>query len=353
MLCISYRENGDLMDNLSEKKWLSPIKWERTSLQQNGYRGPKQYDFLGRLQPHEVTYTVFKAYGIDRFWKPNPAATYSMDYSLQTPPIKIDDKGMTDDLARSVWSQLANQNTNLALLFKERQQTVDMVTGYVQDLIRYKKKFLKSIKKAYKHNDHNLLASKWLEYRYGWTPMLSDIENLVNKPLGHPSMRISGSLTRQAFIQFQHPNRADVEDYYVRINRKASCYITPRNVAQVTAQQYGISNLGLTAWELVPYSFVADWVLDVGGYLEHLGALSGLNVHSACNSLNAYHKSIIVVPANSNISKGTVIRTTKTGGRSLGLPSYPNPLVPSNGLNLNRFFDAAALLKGLFKEPRG
>lgn len=341
------------MDDVNEKRWLSPIKWERTICQQNGYRGPKQYNIFGGLSPHEVTYNVTKIRGIDRFWKPNPAATYSMDYALQTPPVKLDENGMLDDLSRRVWSQLANQNTNLALLFKERQQTVDMVTGYVQDLIQYKKKFLKSIKKAYKRNDHRLVASKWLEYRYGWTPLLSDIENLVNKPLGHPSMRISASMSRQAYIQYQHPNRADIEDYYVRVSRSASCYITPRNVTQITAQQYGISNLGLTAWELVPYSFVADWVFDIGGYLEHLGALSGLDVHSACRSRNAYTKSIIVVPENSNISRGVQVRTTKTGGRSLGLPSYPNPLVPSNGLNLNRFFDAASLLRGLFKEPRG
>lgn len=341
------------MDDLFEKKWLSPIKWERTSLQQTGYRGPRQYDALGRLQPHEVTYNVSKTTGIDRLWKPNPAATYSMDYSLQTPPVDIDERGMVDDLARRVWSQLANQNVNLAILFKERQQTVDMVTGYVNDLIRYKKKFLKSMKAAYKHNDHNLAASKWLEYRYGWTPMLSDIENLISKPLGHPSMRISASMMRHGFTKFHHPNRSEIEDYYVQVSRNASCYITPRDVAMVTAQQYGISNLALTAWELVPYSFVADWVLDVGGYLEHLGALSGLDVHSACRSRNVYVRSVMIVPETSSTSQGTVIRNTKTGGRSLGLPSYPNPLVPSNGLNLNRFFDAAALLKGLFKEPRG
>lgn len=341
------------MDDINEKKWLSRIKWERTSFQQNGYRGPKQYDSIGRLTPHEVSYNVTKIRGIDRYWLPNPAATYSMDYSLQQPPIDLDERGMLDDLSRRVWSQLANQNSNLLLLFKERQQTVDMVTGYVQDLIRYKKKFLKSVKKAYNRNDHNLVADKWLEYRYGWTPMLSDIETLINKPLGHPSMRIAASMSRQAFTQYRHPNGQDVEDYYLRVSRNASCYITPRNVAMATAQQYGIANLGLTAWELVPYSFVADWIFDVGGYLEHLGALSGLDVHSACRSRNAYVKSVRIVPANSNISQGTVVRTTKTGGRSLGLPSYPNPLVPSNGLNLNRFFDAAALLKGLFKESRG
>lgn len=341
------------MNDIDEKRWLTPIKWERTSYQQNGYRGPRQYNSLGMLAPHEVTYNVTKIHGIDRFWLPNPAATFSMDYSLQTPPVFLDEKGMSDDLSRRVWSQLANQNSNLLLLFKERQQTVDMVTDYVQDLIRYKKKFLKSVRKAYDRNDHKLVANKWLEYRYGWTPLISDIENLVNKPLGHPSMRISASISRQAFTQFRHPNREEIEDYYIRVDRNASCYITPRDVAMVTAQQYGISNLGLTAWELVPYSFVADWILDIGGYLEHLGALSGLDVHSACHSRNAYVKSILIVPSNSNISQGTKVRTSKTGGRSLGLPSYPNPLVPSNGLNLNRFFDAAALLRGLFKEPRG
>lgn len=303
--------------------------------------------------PNPVTYATSKTYGVDRYWLSNPKWTDSVDYSLQTPPIDLDESGLADDIARKMWSKLANQNSNLVLLFKERQQTLDMVTGYVMDLVRYKKNFLKSVKKAYNRNDHNLVANKWLEYRYGWTPMLSDIDNLINKPLGHPSMRISASGTRQAFTQFQHPNRGDIEDYYVRVRRNASCYVSPRDVAMVTAQQYGISNIGLTAWELVPYSFVADWVLDVGGYLEHLGALSGLDVHLACQSREVITKSVRITPATKTFSQGTHIQNTKTGSRSLGLPSYPNPLVPSNGLNLNRFFDAAALLKGLFKDSRG
>jgi hypothetical protein len=42
----------------------------------------------------------------------------------------------------------------------------------------------------------------------------------------------------------------------------------------------GISNPLLLAWELVPYSFVVDWFLPIGNYLESLDATNGLTFES-------------------------------------------------------------------------
>jgi hypothetical protein len=41
--------------------------------------------------------------------------------------------------------------------------------------------------------------------------------------------------------------------------------------------QVGISNPLLLAWELVPYSFVIDWLIPVGDYLGRLDSLNGVS----------------------------------------------------------------------------
>jgi hypothetical protein len=46
--------------------------------------------------------------------------------------------------------------------------------------------------------------------------------------------------------------------------------------ALANAKELGITNPALVAWELVPFSFVADWFLPIGNFLGFLDATLGL-----------------------------------------------------------------------------
>jgi len=48
--------------------------------------------------------------------------------------------------------------------------------------------------------------------------------------------------------------------------------------AAIIGSASGISNPLLLAWELIPYSFVFDWLLPVGNYLEGLTAYDGFRL---------------------------------------------------------------------------
>lgn len=43
-------------------------------------------------------------------------------------------------------------------------------------------------------------------------------------------------------------------------------------------QQLGVTNPALFAWEVIPFSFVFDWFVGVGDYLEGLTALHGIEL---------------------------------------------------------------------------
>ena len=47
-----------------------------------------------------------------------------------------------------------------------------------------------------------------------------------------------------------------------------------------TAKKFGLSTVLPTMWELVPLSWVADYFIGIGDYLENLFAWQGLDFHS-------------------------------------------------------------------------
>ncbi len=121
------------------------------------------------------------------------------------------------------------------------------------------------------------VSSTWLALQYGWKPLLQDIKNSaeafeaisapprVNKirvshtirKAGNPSASPSASVGTG---KFTHTKR-----YTVTISESLS---VPRSL--------GLLDPLAVAWELVPFSFVADWFLPIGSYFE---AVSGLPPH--------------------------------------------------------------------------
>jgi hypothetical protein len=70
---------------------------------------------------------------------------------------------------------------------------------------------------------------------------------------------------------------------YKRTTR-VKIYLEVVNPNLHTIQQMGLTNPLVVAWELIPFSFVADWFIQVGDYLTALTALQGLTVRKALHS---------------------------------------------------------------------
>ena len=281
-----------------------------------------------------------------------------MAWSSGFPPfLSPDDRRALQGEAAAKWySELANTNALLPLMFKERQKTVDLVAKKVLYFARIRKNFVAGMLKHLKGDKkarHEIMESKWLEYRYGWLPTLADINTLLNQPLGLPSARVYA----RRFKTINYDNGRDgssLERLVANGNFYESygAYVYPKGVNMQVATQYGIANPALVLWEMVPFSFAVDWFLDIGGYLESLGALNGLEIDDYWRT---YGGSIHVVKsfkANTSYSGGysNLYQTNATRIKERAV--YPNPLVPSNGLNLTRFFDAVALVDTMFGKSK-
>lgn len=345
MVDISDRDEKTYVFNGTLKFLTSHVTWSRT-----GYRGPRMYDKLGNLVCHPVTYE--KAHKIAKPQRHADTGSPVSEVPFKVPGFMFGHSGYSrqqiqDDVSRKIWGDLANTNALLPLMMIERQKTLDMVTEKVLGLVKIKRSFLKELRRHYKGNDNKIVHQKWLEYRYGWLPTIMDINTLANKPLGLPGTLVTAYKGRSYDVQFRELDTTYNQNG--RMKASSSVLALPKNPFMKTASQYGIANPSLVAWELLPYSFVVDWVFDFGGYFEHLGAVTGLDIFGATNSWEHTFHQESFTKSRPGLTSCYGSWKGKNGQRSLGLLPYPNPFIPSNGMNLLRFFDAVSLLRSLFK----
>lgn len=321
-----------------------------TNQTRTGYRGKRTYTKLGNLAAHPVLWEKTRR-------TCRPIADSSSGSPVSSVPVKSpgflggNAQSLINEATISFYEKAANTNALLPLMLKERQQTIDMVTEKIYKLVALKKNFLREIRKSWKGNDHRIVQQRWLEYRYGWIPTLIDIDNLVNKELGLPGAVCEG----QAFRSYNTTDYKEGGWTYNQngfISARVQALLIPKDPFMKTGAQYGITSPGLVAWELVPYSFVVDWVFGIGGYLEHLGALNGLEMINPTYSWRHSFHQETYIPSRTGLTSGYGSYKGSFGERKLGVPRYPNPFMPNNGMNLFRFFDAAALLKGQFDRFR-
>jgi hypothetical protein len=130
-------------------------------------------------------------------------------------------------------------------------------------------------------NGVNEVSSLWLEYSFGWKPAVQDIwdgMNAIGQPI--PEGRCSGSGSQDFTWNF-HPSNAAGERFATRGKVKMGAKVFVSNPNLYLAQQLGIANPYQIAWELVPFSFVADWVFDVSTWLGAFTDLLGCEVSEA------------------------------------------------------------------------
>jgi len=218
--------------------------------------------------------------------------------------------------------------------------------------------------------------NEWLSYRYGWTPLLGDVvsaaeaaaSTLVERP---PRLKVlkRGSSTKDTVIvtgtfpavSAQVHSGTDSSLRYrvvrtVETQTKAWLEVEASNRTLMRLEQFGLANPAALAWELIPFSFVADWFVGVGDYLNAQTALLGLTVVDGGTSQLSIRTSICsatgIGPGNYNRSvrgqlpSGAMVISRKYS-RQVWRGSPP-PVRVSAELNLNRILDGAALISAAF-----
>lgn len=190
----------------------------------------------------------------------------------------------------------------------------------------------------------NLLWGKnprqsWLEYRYGWRILYYDIEELISV-----MQNLDGSRQRlKERVGFGHHKEIETVNTYTDANHDFD--VTSRTTLQVSLRGSVVADIDppnfqfnpiITSWELIRFSFIIDWFVDVGTWLSSLSflVLSTNSVAAAGIKLTGSRECFFSrwdARPNGSYNIGSVLTTTCEGSYVVRTPQtvgISTPIIP-------------------------
>lgn len=122
-------------------------------------------------------------------------------------------------------------------------------------------------------------AERWLEYQYGWLPMMSDIfdtHKLLKEGFRKPQIMHSVRVLRDNNYFHEKTGPYGFRTFEEEASYRCKVFYKVNESTLSNLNQMGLINPLEVAWAVVPYSFVVDWFLPVGNFLEALTAPMGV-----------------------------------------------------------------------------
>lgn len=140
----------------------------------------------------------------------------------------------------------------------------------------------------------NELAGLYLMTRYGFKPLVSDISSILvglEKPLGR-MLRTTRSEQKKSSIQtttLSDFTDSNAVTFTRTLTTQHLLSVRSMSLDSVDMTMFGALGLGIkdfvsVPWELVPYSFVADWFANIGNYLNALIPAFGSSNLGMCST---------------------------------------------------------------------
>jgi len=209
------------------------------------------------------------------------------------------DIGVYNRILNLMIDRISDQKANINVNVAERQQAANMVEGTVLKLVntiemlksrRYNDawRYLLGTNRPSRANRFRGPFEEWLAMQYGWKPLLSDIKGTLealaehlyfHPPIVESTAKASSGGVRYSFndtLQGHGVTTSFVQGNSSTKGRGHLRFSLP-NPNLRRANQLGILNPFELAWELLPWSFVADWFIPVGAYLRNLTYNIGLS----------------------------------------------------------------------------
>jgi hypothetical protein len=286
---------------------------------------------------------------------------------------------------------LKGQKVNAMQFIAERNQTYKLIGDTARNLgaayqylkrgnvpgavtalggVRPPKRGLKEYRKGYPQDPEKAASNLWLQWVYGWKPLIQDVYGAMehyNSTITKDSVlmaKATVSRTGRRTVLETTPQSGWNATHVSRRSWKYTCkhviYYKLVNDTSKTMAQLGFTNPALIGWELMPFSFVADWFLPVGNFISSLDATVGLVFLKGCKTTCEIARSYKVtggkstqstrkvnVNIKSNYKNVTIARSTLASFPSVAAPQWKNPVSAVHAAN------AIALLTQIFYARKG
>lgn len=129
------------------------------------------------------------------------------------------------------------------------------------------------------------LSNAYLEHAFGWAPIAEDLKNLcevIGQDFGSGPVR-ARAVDARDFTQ--KSGSVDISGA-VSVRCEVGGLVVATNPNLFLANQLGVANPGVLAWDLLPGSFMFDWFLPVGRYLRSLSNEFGADIHGSYKTIS-------------------------------------------------------------------
>lgn len=296
------------------------------------------------------------------------------------PGLSAGDLAALDAQARTrVLLEVKDQKVNAVQMYAERMQTTTLFANTAQRVVRAWESLRRGnwngaaeavngktsarkqrkYRKSFSKDPDTAVASGWLELQYGWLPLLNDVygaaELIAQKQLREVRERVQKSASRTDYVYDKQTFAQGLANGSMfgavkvikrRTTVKYTLYYSTPDESIKTLAQVGITNPALIAWELTPWSFVVDWLLPIGNYLQSLDATLGLQFEKGCktvhtqwdNTMNVFGGGYSCGLVRNLMSYSTekrvqIDRSTITSFPRVALPQLKNPFSPTHLAN--------------------
>lgn len=244
----------------------------------------------------------------------------------------------------------------------QHKQTMGMVSsilGFRKSLNTVNGAIL-AAKKIFRSNPRDW-GNLWLEYTYGLKPTMSSIYDTFHRVFTEPNLSFQqvSVKSKDAVVVDRKQTSiygapfVDSVQYTVSDRVHFGFDIALENTALTQLAHFTSLNPLSIAYELAPFSFVADWFLDVGGYLRNLE--NALLYHTNMVEGFVTRTKLVQVAVFYRGTKNDGLQTTTLNAQSMfrhahklrsSLATLPFPYPPKIDMRLgtSRLISAASLL---------
>lgn len=242
--------------------------------------------------------------------------------SLVSPPIIKPSQDVIDALVNDAKFKLAakvkDRKSLLILTALEAGKTIEMLRGRLLQIVSSYRHLRKgNLRKALRQlrsptqnpyaepkrlSNADTAQNNWLEYRYGMMPFLMDTQGIAEQfadtfILGErrdshvikagarwfsEPVQINEQIVAAGYVSgYRWPSINGVGTRQSSLSYKIWATIRVSNPTAKGAVSFGLPDIGLVLYESVPLSFVADWFLNLGEWLDSLTAYLGVEVLDA------------------------------------------------------------------------
>jgi hypothetical protein len=192
------------------------------------------------------------------------------------------------------YTKLARKKVDLAVALGEGLKTISSIASAAKriggSVLSLKKGHVSAAFRQLFPTSPKEVANDYLAWKYGLKPLMSDLqgaaEHLVEYVLRTSPFKSNGHAKAtfekaNTFVvgtstSFGTSGTYEVRKASIRVKYGSSFAFSDQLKRQ--AASLGFTNPLNVAWELLPFSFVADWFIPIGDFLSNLSSIHGLTI---------------------------------------------------------------------------